>query len=164
VLSGAVLEGDAARVDADAVRIAVSEPAGRGGGGGAEDGVDALLAESGDGFVEEREIEEALFGLDAVPGELGHADDVEAGGGHAVGIFAAVLLVPVFGVVCGAEEEMLERGGAAMGEAAASKGFELEGVLGHRGLPPGALDFSFFSRGAAKSTEIGAVDVAGRVR
>ncbi len=86
VAAGAEGAGAALRVHGQHVGVFVMTPRGRG-VGGAEDDLEAVRAQRGDGAVEPVEIQPARFGFHARPREFADADPGDAGGGHAGGVF-----------------------------------------------------------------------------
>src|SRR5687767_10469503 len=67
VLPRSMAQGLPALITAQQVRMAVRQPARRGRRGSAEDGVDAVRAEDGNGFIEQGKVIPPLLGLQQAP-------------------------------------------------------------------------------------------------
>ena len=89
------------------LRIAVDDPLGRRGRGRTEDDVDALGRQDADGFVQILKMEFAFPGLKLLPGELRHADDLDAHVVHHLRINSPAILRPVLGIIVNAELVLL---------------------------------------------------------
>ena len=105
------------------------QPARRRGGGRTEDRLDPVPAEPGNGAIEKIEIELALIRLPDVPCELAHADDVEAGLGHARAVPIPIAFIHMFGVVRHAEKEIVEIQRSPRGKRRGLRSFHLSGPL-----------------------------------
>ena len=114
--AGLVVDGAAIRIDRQHLGISAGQPLGRSGGGRAQDGLDAVARQDGDGAVEQAEVEGALLGLHQVPGEFAHAHDVDAGILHQARIPVPVAFGPLLGVVGDAEQEVVVALGGAGGD------------------------------------------------
>ena len=89
------------------LRIAVDDPLGRRGRGRTEDHVDALGRQDVDGLVQLLKMEFAFPGLKLLPGELRHADDLDAHVVHHLRINSPAILRPVLGIIVNAELVLL---------------------------------------------------------
>lgn len=114
VLACAVDERGAGVVDEEAVGVAVRQPDRRGGGGRAEDDRDVGGVELIHDAAEEREVDAALVGFHAGPGELADADNVDAEFLHPGEVAGDFAFGPEFGVVGGT---VVEPGGGRAGAA-----------------------------------------------
>jgi hypothetical protein len=114
VLARPMALGLAGRIHPQHFRMLLGEPAWGCGGGGGEQGGDAVARQGGDGLVEEGEIEVVLRRLQQAPGELAHADEGDAGGGHPFRVVFPGFGVPQFRIVGDAVPEAAKVGGAAM--------------------------------------------------
>lgn len=96
------------RVDAQHFGVIGCQPARRRRGGRAEDRFDAGLTQDVDRLVEEVKIKPALPWLEDMPGELSHADHVEAGRRHPLGVALPAALFDLLGIMRSANEEVVE--------------------------------------------------------
>ena len=94
-------------INAQHLGVIHRQPAGWGGGGGAEYGFDAVLCQPDDGPVEQVKVEMPLKRFPQMPGKFAHPDCVGASGGKSFGIAIPIVFIHMFGVMRGAQQEFV---------------------------------------------------------